>query len=50
MTKKSKQKFKYFKNAKSFKDEIKNISNRFKRAFIEANETNFFGRRESDFK
>ena len=50
MTRKSKQKLKYLENEKSFQDEIKSIFHNFLRAFIEANEANFFERWESDFK
>ena len=44
MTRKSKQKLKYLENEKSFQDEIKRIFHNFLRAFIEANEANFFER------
>ena len=37
MTKKLRQKFKYFENAKSFEDDLKNIFSHFYRAFIEVN-------------
>ena len=50
MTKKSRQKFKYLENEKSFYDEIKNIFHHFWRAIIEANNKIFFGRWESNFK
>ena len=48
-SKNSRQKFKYFEKEKSFEDEIKSIIHHFKRNFIEANKTNFFGRLEPDF-
>ena len=41
MNKKSRQKFNYLKNEKSFYDEIKSISHHFYSAFIEANKNNF---------
>ena len=41
MTKKSWQKFKYLKNEKSFKDEIKSIFHQFQRACTEVNKTIF---------
>ena len=44
MTKKSRQKFKYLENEKSFEDELKSIFHQFYRAFNEANNTIFFGR------
>ena len=47
--KKSGQKFKYIKNEKCFKDEIKSIFHYFHRAFNEANKTKFLGRLEADF-
>ena len=50
MTKKSRQKLQYLENEKSFKDEIKSIFHLFWRAIIEANNTVFFGRWESNFK
>ena len=53
MTKKSRQKFKYRENEKSFYYEIKSIFHHFQRAFIETNKNNFFfgkRERESDFK
>ena len=50
MTKKSRQKFQYLENKKSFKDEIKSIFKHFWRAFIEANKTNFLGRWKPDLK
>ena len=42
MIKKSRQKFKYLENEKSFKDERKSVFHYFYRAFIKANKTNFF--------
>ena len=50
MTKKSRQKLKYLENEKSLYDERKSILHHFLKAFIEANEAIFFGRRESEFK
>ena len=41
MTKKSRQKSKYYENEKSFCDEIKSVFHHFKRVFIEANKKNF---------
>ena len=41
MIKKSRQKFKYLENEKSFQDEIKSIFHHFGRAIIEANQKNF---------
>ena len=49
MPKKSRQKFKYIENEKSFQDKIKSIFYQFRRAIIEAKKI-FFGRWESDFK
>ena len=42
MIKKSRQKFKYLDNEKSFYDELKSIFHHFQSAFIEANKTFFF--------
>ena len=42
MTKKSRQKFKYLENKKSFSDEIKSNFHNFQGAFIEANKTIFW--------
>ena len=42
MPKKSRQKFKYLENEKSFYDEIKSIFHQFWRAIIEANKQFFF--------
>ena len=42
MIKKSRQKFKYLDNEKSFYDELKSIFHQFQSAFIEANKTFFF--------
>ena len=50
MPKKSRQKFKYLENGKSFKDEIKSIFHHFWRAIIKANKEENFGRWESNFK
>ena len=44
MPKKSRQKFKYLDNEKSFQDEIKSIFHHFERAIIEANKKIYFGR------
>ena len=41
MPKKSRQKFKYLENEKSFQDEIKSIFYNFLRAIIEANKKGF---------
>ena len=41
MTRKSRQKFTYLENGKSFEDEINNNFHHFKKAFIEANKKNF---------
>ena len=41
MIKKSRQKFKYIENKKSFEDEIKSIFHYFGRAIIEANQKDF---------
>ena len=45
MAKKSRQRFEYLENEKSFEDEIKTIFHHFRRAIIEAN--NFFFQGES---
>ena len=42
MPKKSRQKFKYLENEKSFYDEIKSIFHNFWRAIIEANNKKFY--------
>ena len=42
MSKKSRQKFKYFENEKRFQDEINSIFHHFLRAVIEGNKRNFF--------
>ena len=42
MSKKSRQKFKYFENEKRFQDEINSIFHHFLRAAIEGNKRNFF--------
>ena len=42
MTKKSRQKLKYFGNAKNFENELKSIFLNFERAFNEASNTSFF--------
>ena len=44
MPKKSRHKFKYLDNEKSFQDEIKSIFHHFERAIIEANKKIYFGR------
>ena len=44
MPKKSRQKFKYLENEKSFKDELKSIFRHFWRVIIETNKKNFFWR------
>ena len=44
MTKKSRQKFKYYENKKSYYDEIKSIFHHFYRAFIGSNKTIFLER------
>ena len=48
--KKSGQKFRYVENDDGFLDEIKNTFHHLENTFIEANKSNFFGRRESHFK
>ena len=47
MPKKSRQKFKYRENEKSFEDEIKSIFHYFWRTIIEANKKNLFLEGES---
>ena len=42
MTKKSRQKFKYIENEKTFEDEIKSIFDQIWSGFIETNKTIFF--------
>ena len=50
LPKKSRQKFKYLENEKSFYNEIKSIFHQFWRAVIETNKKFFFGMRQFDFK
>ena len=52
MTKKSRQKFKYLDNKKSFSDEMRSILHHFESTFIEAKKKKkkFFRKTDSNFK